>query len=157
MRLVIQRVREASVSVGHAELAAIKAGFLVFVGVGQADKLVSEDMAARTLLNKMLSLRLFPDAEGKMNLGLTEFGGELLIISQFTLYADCSRGRRPSFHMAGEPQQAEAVYQSFVGAARVLMPGKVQQGVFGADMDIRLLNWGPVTILLESQGAHKQL
>lgn len=106
--------------------------------------------AWRCLLDKMLDLRIFPDEAGKMNLGLRQWGGELLLVPQFTLYADCRKGRRPSFTQAAPPHIATALFDQFVAAAREHHPDRVQCGIFGADMDVHLVNWGPVTIWLDS-------
>ena len=151
MRLVVQRVRQASVAVGGETVASIAAGLLVLVGFGAAD---GPDFAAgkacRAVLEKLLDLRIFPDEAGKLNLSLRETGGELLLVSQFTLYASCRKGRRPSFSEAAPPQVARGLYDAFVEMARQALPGRVGGGVFGADMDVSLVNWGPVTILLDS-------
>ena len=151
MRLVVQRVRQASVAVGGETVSSIAAGLLVLVGFGAAD---GPDFAAgkacRGLLEKLLDLRIFPDEAGKLNLSLRETGGELLLVSQFTLYASCRKGRRPSFSEAAPPQVARGLYDALVEMAGQALPGRVGSGVFGADMDVSLVNWGPVTILLDS-------
>ena len=151
MRLVVQRVREACVAVDGQAVASIEAGLLVLVGFGAAD---GPDFAAgkacRGLLEKLLDLRIFPDEAGKLNLSLRETGGGLLLVSQFTLYASCRKGRRPSFSEAAPPQVALGLYDAFVEMARQALPWRVGGGVFGADMDVSLVNWGPVTILLDS-------
>ncbi|BAH74858.1 D-aminoacyl-tRNA deacylase [Solidesulfovibrio magneticus] len=151
MRLVVQRVREASVAVDGQAVASIEAGLLVLVGFGAAD---GSDFAAgkpcRATLEKLLDLRIFPDEAGKLNLSLRETGGGLLLVSQFTLYASCRKGRRPSFSEAAPPQVALGLYNALVEMAGQALPGRVGSGVFGADMDVSLVNWGPVTILLDS-------
>ena len=145
MRLVIQRVREARVSVDGNTTGAIQTGLLVFVGIARAD--TAND--AEYLVDKLLGVRIFPDQEGKMNRNVSEAGGSLLIVSQFTLYGDCRRGRRPSFDQAAPPAQALELYNYFLELARKgLVP--VETGVFQAMMQVHLVNDGPVTILLDS-------
>lgn len=152
MRLVLQRVGRASVSVAGEDVASIGAGLLVLVGFGGQDGPdFAEGPTCRLLLEKMLDLRIFPDAAGKLNLSLRETGGELLLVSQFTLYAACRKGRRPSFSDAVAPDVAAGLFARFVELAREALPGRVASGVFGADMDVSLVNQGPVTILLDSQ------
>ncbi|HML55528.1 MAG TPA: D-aminoacyl-tRNA deacylase [Solidesulfovibrio magneticus] len=151
MRLVVQRVRQASVAVGGETVASIEAGLLVLVGFGASD---GPDFVAgkacRAALEKLLDLRIFPDEAGKLNLSLRETGGGVLLVSQFTLYACCRKGRRPSFSEAAPPQVARGLYDAFVAMAGQALPGRVGSGVFGADMDVSLVNWGPVTIMLDS-------
>ena len=145
MRAVIQRVREASVSVDGREVAAIGPGVLIFLGVGHAD--TAE--AARWLAGKVAELRIFEDAEGKMDRSVRETGGAVLVVSQFTLYGDARKGRRPSFADAAPPDAAVPLLRAFVGDLRERgLP--VQEGVFGAKMQVRLVNDGPVTILLDT-------
>jgi D-tyrosyl-tRNA(Tyr) deacylase len=152
MRFVVQRVRSACVDVAGERVAAIAAGFLVLAGFGRED---GPDMPAsrpwRAMLEKLLALRVFPDQAGKMNLGLAEFGGEILVVSQFTLFADCRRGRRPSFTDAAAPDVARALYVRLCADLADMLPGRTQSGIFGADMDVGLVNWGPVTVLLDSR------
>ena len=145
MRAVIQRVNRAQVRVEGKIAGEIARGLLVLLGVGRGDTLKEADY----LLDKILNLRIFEDAEGKMNLSLLDVGGELMVISQFTLYADCRKGRRPSFTDAGSPEQAKALYEYFISQARSrgLI---VASGVFQALMEVELVNFGPVTILLDS-------
>ena len=145
MKLVIQRVKEARVMVDGATTGAIGAGLLVFIGIGRSD--TPED--ADYLLEKLLGLRIFSDQMGKMNRNIAEAGGSLLVVSQFTLYGDCRRGRRPSFDRAAPPEQAVALYGYFVEQAR-RGPVPVQTGVFQAAMEVHLVNDGPVTILIDS-------
>jgi D-aminoacyl-tRNA deacylase len=145
MRLILQRVVEAQVIVSERTVGAIRTGLLVFLGVSKSD--TTED--ADYLLDKLLFLRIFGDAEGKMNRNIQDAGGELLIVSQFTLYADCRKGRRPSFDLAAPPDRAQSLYEYFVTRARQ-SPVPVQTGIFQASMEVRLVNDGPVTILLES-------
>ncbi len=154
MKLLLQRVKEAAVRVDGARVAAIGPGLLVFVGFGPQDDLdLPKSKIWPGLLKKLVELRIFPDSAGKLNRGVMEHGdagGEILLVSQFTLYADCRKGRRPSFHLAAEPGLAQELFQRLADDLQTLYPGKVQTGVFGADMDVSLVNWGPVTILLEA-------
>ena len=145
MRLMIQRVSEASVTVDNAITGAIRNGLLVFVGVGKGDS----EQDADYLLDKLTGLRIFADENGKMNRNIQEAGGSLLVISQFTLYADCRKGRRPSFDGAASGEKALALYNYFLEAAR-RGPVPVEAGVFQASMQVRLTNEGPVTIWLDS-------
>jgi D-tyrosyl-tRNA(Tyr) deacylase len=145
MRAVIQRVSRAQVRVDGKTSGEIGPGLLILLGVGQGDTLREADY----LLDKIINLRIFEDAGGKMNLSLLETGGQLMVISQFTLYADCRKGRRPSFTDAGPPAEAQKLYDYFVGSAR--QRGlQVATGVFQALMEVELINSGPVTILLDS-------
>ena len=146
MRALIQRVNGASITVDQKEISRIEKGVLVLLGVGRND--TKED--AEYLLDKIINLRIFEDADGKMNLSLLETGGEMLVVSQFTLWADCRKGRRPSFTGAAEPQTARNLYRQFVETARRLL-GRVQEGEFQAMMKVGLVNDGPVTILLDSE------
>jgi len=145
MRLVIQRVTEARVTVSESTKGAIRKGLLVLLGVSRSDTAADADY----LLEKLLGLRIFPDEAGKMNLNVVESRGALLIVSQFTLYGDCRKGRRPSFDQAAPPEQAQALYDYFIEAAR-RGPVPVEAGVFQAMMQVHLVNDGPVTILLDS-------
>jgi D-tyrosyl-tRNA(Tyr) deacylase len=144
MKLVIQRVSHASVTVEGKKIGAINRGLLVFVGVGNED---TKEEADR-LVKKMVNLRIFDDENGKTNLALKDVDGELLIISQFTLYADCRKGNRPSFVNAGSPQMAEELYEYIIEECKKSVD-IVEHGEFGADMKVELLNDGPFTILLE--------
>src|ERR1035438_7599130 len=145
MRLVIQRVREARVTVNDGTTGSIRTGLLVFLGVARTDTVEDADY----LTGKLLGLRIFPDEDGKMNRNVQEAGGSLLIVSQFTLYGDCRRGRRPSFDQAAPPEQAQDLYNYFVESAkRGLVP--VETGVFQATMQVHIGNDGPVTILIDS-------
>ena len=146
MRAVIQRVRQADVVVGGQTVSAISFGLLVLLGVGRDDTL--ED--GRYLAEKIANLRIFADAEGKMNCSVKDLAGELLIVSQFTLYGDCRKGRRPSFDPAATPQIAEELYEKFVEYCR--MHGlQTATGKFQADMQVSLQNDGPVTFILDSK------
>lgn len=152
MRLLIQRVREASVTVAGERVAAIGPGLLVLAGFGTKDgPELPGSRVWSTLIEKMVGMRIFQDDAGKMNLGIEDVGGEILLVSQFTLYADCRKGRRPSFHPACDPSIAADLYAALVQAVEKRLPGRVQQGIFAADMDVALTNWGPVTIMLDSE------
>jgi len=144
MKAVIQRVAHASVTVEDTVTGSIGPGFLVLLGVGTEDTKADADRIVR----KMTGLRIFADAEGKTNLSLKDVSGELLVISQFTLYADCRKGNRPSFINAAPRLLAEGLYEYFVESCRAYIP-KVETGSFGAHMKVELLNDGPFTILLE--------
>ena len=144
MRVVIQRVSRASVSIDGSIVGAIGRGFCVLVGLRADDT----EEKLRWMADKIVGLRVFADAEAKMNLGLVEAGGALLVISQFTLYGDASKGRRPSFIDAARPEIAEPMYERFVAMLRALGV-RVETGRFGAMMDVELVNEGPVTLVLE--------
>lgn len=144
MKLLIQRVNHAEVKVDGEIVGRIKKGFLVFVGVGHSDTKETADK----YLKKMLGLRIFEDEAGKTNLSLHDVNGELLIVSQFTLYANCKKGNRPSFIEAGSPKEAERLYEYMIQEAKKSVP-KVEQGIFGADMKISLENDGPFTVILD--------
>ncbi len=146
MRAVLQRVARAELSVNGEQVASIGRGYVVLVGVTHDDT----EADARYIADKIGSLRLFEDEAGKINLGITDVGGEVLVVSQFTLYADCRKGRRPSFTDAAPPEMADRLYQRVVQMLREAgLP--VQTGVFGAHMLVSLTNDGPVTILLDSR------
>ncbi len=144
MKIVIQRVKEASVRVDGELIGSVGKGFMVLVGVTHEDT----EAKAEKLAKKMLGLRIFPDAEGKTNLSLKDVNGGLLIISQFTLYADCRKGYRPSFVNAAAPDKARALYEYFVELCRRENP-HVETGSFGASMQVALINDGPFTLVLE--------
>lgn len=146
MRLVIQRVLHAEVQVDGNTIGKIGKGLLVFVGAGQDD---TKEIADKCL-RKLLGLRIFEDENGKTNLSLKDVDGELLIVSQFTLYANCKKGNRPSFIEAGEPHMAEALYEYMIDEAKKSVP-VVEHGEFGADMKVSLLNDGPFTIILDEK------
>lgn len=150
MRLVIQRVLQAEVQVNENTVGKINKGLLVFVGAGHED---SREVADK-YLKKLLGLRIFEDENGKTNLSLADVGGELLVISQFTLYADCKKGNRPSFIKAGAPDMAEHLYEHFMERCRNYVD-VVEKGQFGADMKVELLNDGPFTLMLESEQLFK--
>lgn len=146
MRAVLQRVSRAEVTVDGEQVASIGKGYLVLLGVTHSDG----ESDARYIADKIASLRLFEDEAGKINLGITDIGGEVLLVSQFTLYADCRKGRRPSFTDAAPPEMADRLYQRVAEMLRDAgLP--VQTGVFGAHMQVALVNDGPVTILLDSE------
>jgi len=145
MRAVLQRVTEARVVVEGATVGAVGAGLVVLLGVGKGDTSADADY----LLDKILGLRIFSDDAGKMNRNVQDAGGSLLVVSQFTLYADCRKGRRPSFDPAAPPAEAESLYNYFVASAG-RGPVPVATGVFQASMEVHLVNSGPVTILLDS-------
>ncbi len=147
MRAVVQRVKQASVSVSDEVVSEINRGLLVLVGFSAQDK--EEDSAY--IIRKIESMRIFPDKESMMNLSVKDYGGDVLIVSQFTLYGDARKGRRPSFSRAMKPEVASNFYIRFLeefNAATGIVP---KSGIFAADMDVELVNWGPVTILLDSE------
>jgi D-tyrosyl-tRNA(Tyr) deacylase len=145
MRAVVQRVSQARVKVDGQVTGEIGPGFLVLLGVAKSD----DAAAAGQLAEKVYGLRLFNDAEGKMNLSLAEAGGAALAVSQFTLYGDCRKGRRPSFDRAAPAEQAKALYEEFVAALQKL-GARVETGVFQAMMEVELVNAGPVTVLVDT-------
>ena len=145
MRAVVQRVKGASVDIQGERVASIDGGYLILLGVGQGD----DERAAEVLWNKIWQLRSNQDEAGKTNLNLADAGGEVLVVSQFTLYADCRRGRRPSFTSAAAPDRANELYEYFVGLVR-RDAGAVQTGRFGADMAVSLVNDGPFTVVLDT-------
>ena len=144
MRIVIQRVKRASVSVEEKVVGSIQKGFLVLIGVGQGDN----EATADKYMKKLLGLRIFEDENGKTNKSLADVDGQLLMVSQFTLYANCKKGNRPSFTEAGEPHRAAALDEYMVAKAREQVP-VVETGVFGAEMEVSLVNDGPFTVILE--------
>ena len=145
MRFVIQRVTEASVTIDGEISGKIGKGYLVLIGVADTD---TKEIADK-MIRKMIGLRIFEDEQGKTNLSLADVGGGLLLVSQFTLYANCKRGNRPSFIEAGKPDMANEMYEYIIEKCRESVE-KVQTGEFGADMKVQLLNDGPFTILLDS-------
>ena len=145
MKMVIQRVNHASVTIDGKVNGAIDKGFLVLLGVGQDD---TEEIADK-YVKKMVGLRIFDDEEGKTNLSLDQVGGSVLLISQFTLYANCKKGYRPSFIEAGDPVKAEQLYEYVIAKTKESVPN-VQTGIFGAEMKVALENDGPFTIVLEN-------
>lgn len=145
MRLVVQRVSHASVTVDEKKIGSIEKGFLVLIGISKTD---TKDVADK-LIKKLIGLRIFEDENGKTNLDLKSVSGSLLLVSQFTLYADCKKGNRPSFINAGEPEAANELYEYMIARCRQEIP-VVEHGMFGADMKVELLNDGPFTIILDS-------
>ena len=146
MRFVIQRVTESSVKVDGKVIGQIGKGFMVLIGVADSD---TKEIADK-MVKKMTGLRIFEDEEGKTNLSLDTVGGSLLLISQFTLYANCKKGNRPSFIEAGEPKMAEEMYEYIIAKCKESV-GSVEKGSFGADMKVSLTNDGPFTIILDSE------
>ena len=146
MRVLVQRVKSASVGIDGKVVGKIGKGFLVFFATAQGD----DTSGIEWLASKIINLRIFSDSDGKMNFSLKEVNGELLIVSQFTLYGDCNQGRRPSFIKAQEPAVAEKLYEQFVGRLKKDVP-VVQTGSFGADMEVSLINDGPVTFIIDSK------
>lgn len=144
MKIVLQRVTSASVTVDNKVIGSIKTGFLLLFGVGHED--TEED--CRRLADKIAGLRIFSDENDKINLDLDMVDGEILVVPQFTLYADCRKGNRPNFIQAAKPEKANALYEYFVGYLRS-KGKKVETGSFGADMKVELLNDGPFTVILE--------
>lgn len=148
MRFVIQRVTEASCTVDGRVTGAISNGFMVLIGVSDEDT----EETADQMVKKMVGLRIFQDEAGKTNLALKDVGGALLLISQFTLYADCRKGNRPSFVHAGKPEHAERLYEYIIRRCEEAMPdSEIGRGIFGADMKISLVNDGPFTVILDSE------
>ena len=145
MRFVIQRVKNAKVSIDGTLHSRIEAGLLVFAGICESD----DEAIADKMVKKLCAMRIFADENGKTNLSVNDIGGKLLIVSQFTLYADCKHGNRPSFSFAAGAQKADALYNHILAEAEKYVPG-VQAGIFGADMKVELLNDGPFTIILDS-------
>lgn len=146
MRAVIQRVKFANLKVDGKLISSINQGFLVFLGIGQGD----DEQMSEKLAKKIAKLRIFEDENERMNLSLADIGGEVLLVSQFTLYADCTHGNRPSFFDAEKPEIAQKLYENF----KILLEKQnisVKTGIFGADMKIELLNDGPVTIILDDK------
>ncbi len=145
MKMVIQRVTSASVTVEGQTVGKIGKGFLILLGVREGDN----EETAEKMVDKMYRLRIFEDENGKTNRSLEDVGGELLVVSQFTLYADCRKGNRPSFIKAGDPREAERLYRYVLESCR-RRAGKVESGQFGAKMEVQLVNDGPFTIVLDS-------
>ncbi len=146
MRFIIQRVKEASVTVEGKVIGAIGRGFMVLIGVCNED---TREIADK-MIRKMINMRIFQDENDKTNLALADVDGELLLVSQFTLYADCHKGNRPSFIKAGSPDLANELYEYIISECKKQVP-KVEKGEFGADMKVSLINDGPFTIVLDSE------
>ena len=147
MRIVIQRVREASVKINDEIVGEIQQGLLVLLGIEHVDS----ELYADYLIQKLIHLRIFGDEEGKMNLSVSDISGDLLIVSQFTLFADTKKGNRPSFIRSAKPEQARPLYEYFLSQLKKSFSGKIENGVFGANMQVELINDGPVTIILDSK------
>ncbi len=145
MKFLIQRVNNAKVTVDGNVTGSIGKGYLVFIGIGAED---TKEIADK-LIKKMMGLRIFADENGKTNISVTDVNGELLLVSQFTLYADCKKGNRPSFVKAGQPELANELYEYIIAECSKLI--NVQTGIFGADMKVELENDGPFTIMLDSE------
>lgn len=146
MKFLIQNVQNASVRIDDKIVGKINKGFVVFIGINHTDDIRTADK----MIHKLLNLRIFKDSQGKTNLNLSDVSGELLLISQFTLYADCRRGNRPSFINAGKPEPAKELYEYIIDVCK--QSGlEVQAGIFGADMKVELVNDGPFTIMLDSE------
>lgn len=150
MRAIIQRVKHASVTIDNKITGKINDGFLVLLGITSTDT----DKEVQWLAKKIVDLRVFNDSDDKMNLGLKDINGELLIISQFTLYGNCIKGRRPSFTEAAKPEMANTLYENFIDACKK-QEVHVETGVFGADMKVDLLNDGPVTLIIDTNDLKK--
>jgi D-aminoacyl-tRNA deacylase len=146
MRVIIQRVTRASVKVAGAEIATIGTGILALVAIADGDSTAELEWMAR----KIVELRIFDDADGRLNLSLLDVSGQRLLGSQFTLYGDCRKGRRPSYSEAASPAQAQALFEKFVDITRKLVP-EVQTGQFQAAMEVELINSGPVTLIIDSR------
>ncbi len=147
MRIVIQRVSEASVKINDNTVAKISSGLVILLGIETTDSETDADY----LVQKLINLRVFSDEEGKMNLSVTDIKGGILVVSQFTLFADTKKGNRPSFIRAARPEQAIPLYDYFLKQLKVNFKGAIQNGVFGADMKVSLVNDGPVTIILDTK------
>jgi D-tyrosyl-tRNA(Tyr) deacylase len=147
MRLIIQRVIKANVSVNNIVQGSIDRGLMVLVGIEESDN--AEDVA--WLTKKLLGMRIFSDSEGKMNLSVSDISGNILVVSQFTLFASTSKGNRPSFIRSAKPEIAIPIYEEFIEKLRIESEMNIQTGIFGADMQIELVNDGPVTIFIDSK------
>ena len=152
MRLLIQRVSSGSVSISGRQISKIGKGYVILLGVGKTDT----EKEVKLLAEKTVNLRVMSDSQGKMNKSILDAGGEILVISQFTLYADTTGGRRPSFLPAAEPMTAQKLYLSFIGKLKQLGVKNVQKGRFGEYMSVEILNDGPVTILLNTEDLTKK-
>jgi D-tyrosyl-tRNA(Tyr) deacylase len=147
MKIVIQRVKKASVSIQDSLISNIEQGLLLLVGVTQEDTTEDVDW----LVHKVLAMRIFPDSDGIMNLSLVDTGGDLLVVSQFTLFASTKKGNRPSYIKSARPEQAKLMYELFVDSLSRKRNKKTSTGIFGADMQVQLVNDGPVTIIVDSK------
>lgn len=151
MRVLIQRVSQASVSIDGKTHASIGPGLLLFVGIGQDDK---SSMISK-LSSKIVQIRIFADEQGKMNRSVLDINGEILAISQFTLHADTKKGNRPSFIQAARPETAVPIYEQLIQELQKQLPKRIQTGIFGADMQVSLINDGPVTIFIDTDQWHE--
>jgi len=147
MRAVVQRVKRAEVRVNGSVTGRIEKGILVFLGVGEED----EDRDLEYMAEKVANLRIFEDEEGKMNLSVLDVNGQALVVSQFTLYGDCRKGRRPSYSTAARPEKARSMYEDFMDILRREYGLHVEAGIFQAEMEVDLINDGPVTLLIDSR------
>lgn len=146
MKVVLQRVAEARVDVEGKTVGKIGLGFLILLGAEDCDTIEAADR----MVDKICRLRIFKDENGKTNLSLADVGGQILVVSQFTLYADCRKGNRPSFIKAGEPEHAKKLYEHVIERCKAYVP-KVESGIFGAEMEVFLVNDGPFTLVLDSR------
>lgn len=147
MRVVLQRVSEAAVKISGESVGEIQHGFLILLGIETEDDTSDADY----LIQKVSQMRVFTDADGKMNLNIQEVDGSILVVSQFTLHASTKKGNRPSFIRAARPEQAIPLYEYFLQQLQMMFPGKIASGKFGADMKVSLVNDGPVTIVMDSK------
>jgi D-tyrosyl-tRNA(Tyr) deacylase len=147
MKAVIQRVTSASVSINHQLKSSIKTGYLVLLGIGQNDTI--DDL--KWLAKKIINLRVFPDKEDKMNVSIKDFGGDVLLISQFTLFAQTKKGNRPSFIKSAKPEQAIPLYNKMIKQLELLLEKPIKTGEFGSNMQVELINDGPVTIIIDTE------
>ncbi|MBP7808194.1 MAG: D-tyrosyl-tRNA(Tyr) deacylase [Bacteroidia bacterium] len=147
MRLIIQRVKSASVTIENAVFSSINSGLMVLVGIEDADDEKDSDW----LVQKLTNMRIFSDSEGKMNLSVKEINGEFLVVSQFTLHASTQKGNRPSFIKAARPEKAIPLYENFIKKINLELGKECKTGIFGADMKVELINDGPVTIFIDSK------
>jgi D-tyrosyl-tRNA(Tyr) deacylase len=151
MRIVVQRVKQARVDIAGKPVAAIEQGLLLLTGFSSEDPIEPAEFPNwHRIIHKIPELRIFPDKEGKINWSIHEVSGEILVVSQFTLYASCKKGKRPSFSAAAPSAQAQYLYDCLIADLKKVLPHRVKSGVFGADMDLWFCNWGPVTIILDS-------
>jgi D-tyrosyl-tRNA(Tyr) deacylase len=146
MKVVIQRCLSAQVTIDHSVVAQINHGLVILIGVGKEDNHTD----AEYLIQKIIQMRIFSDEEGKMNRSVTDLLGDVVLVSQFTLFADTKKGNRPSFIHSAPPDQAKALYDYFVETFKKQFTGKIETGVFGADMKVSLVNDGPVTIIMDT-------
>ncbi|WP_461833448.1 D-aminoacyl-tRNA deacylase [Desulfothermus sp.] len=150
MRIIIQRVKFAEVLVGDRSVARIDKGLFLLLGFSNNDKEIYKSPLWFKIIKKIPELRIFSDDDGKFNLSLMDVDGEILVVSQFTLYGDMKKGKRPSFTNSSPYKEAKELYNAFIKDLEEIMPGRVKQGIFGANMDINLCNFGPVTLILDS-------